>query len=224
MIKSAADYLPADKALPVLREAVQDCRGCELYRYALQAVFGDGPSAASIVFIGEQPGDEEDRLGRPFVGPAGRLFDRALKDAGIDRSAVYITNAVKHFKFEERGKRRVHKKPTASESKACRPWLEAELAVIRPGVIVCLGATAAQSVFGAEYRVTKERGQFVEHPWAPQATSTIHPSAILRAPGEQRHLEYQRFVDDLKSIQRRTATMVQTISTSPKGHAPWRNP
>jgi DNA polymerase len=148
------------------------------------------------------------------------LFDRALKDAGIDRSVVYITNAVKHFKFEERGKRRIHKKPTGSESKACRPWLEAELAAIRPDIIVCLGATAAQSVFGPDYRLTKERGQFVEHPWAPHATSTIHPSAILRAPGEQRHLEYQRFVDDLKTIQRRTATTVHTISTSPKGHAP----
>ena len=184
----------------MLREAVQSCRGCDLYRYATQAVAGEGPQSSIIVFIGEQPGDEEDRLGRPFVGPAGRLFDRALDEAGIDRSAVYVTNAVKHFKFEERGKRRIHKRPSASESAACRPWLEAELAAIRPEVIVCLGATAAQSVFGRDYRVTKERGQFVEHAWAPKATSTVHPSAILRAPSELRHVEYERFVEDLKKV------------------------
>ena len=198
--KSAAEFIPAKKTLPALREAVQNCRGCSLYRCATQAVAGEGPQASSIVFIGEQPGDEEDRQGRPFVGPAGRLFDRALQEAGIDRSAVFITNAVKHFKFEERGKRRIHKKPSASELMACRPWLEAELSVIRPGIIVCLGATAAQSVFGRAYRVTKERGQFVKHAWAPQATSTLHPSAILRAPSERRHFEYQRFVDDLKKV------------------------
>jgi DNA polymerase len=195
----AAEFIPDRKTLPVLREAVQDCRGCGLYRDATQAVFGEGPQSSSIVFIGEQPGDDEDRLGHPFIGPAGRLFDRALKEAGIDRSDVYITNAVKHFKFEERGKRRIHKKPAASEVRACRPWLEAEIALVRPKIIVCLGATAAQAVFGADYRVTKERGQFVEHPWAPRATSTIHPSAILRAPDEeQRQIEYQRFVADLK--------------------------
>jgi DNA polymerase len=197
----AAEFIPERKTLPVLRGAVQDCRGCGLYRDATQAVFGEGSQSSVIFFIGEQPGDEEDRLGHPFVGPAGRLFDRALQEAGIDRSAVYITNAVKHFKFEERGKRRIHKKPAASEVSACRPWLEAEIALIRPKIIVCLGATAAQSVFGADYRVTKERGQFVEHPWAPQATSTIHPSAILRAPNEeQRRTEYQRFVADLKKV------------------------
>ena len=198
--KSAAAFIPARKTLPLLRQAVQGCRGCDLYRYATQAVAGEGPRASAIVFVGEQPGDEEDRSGRPFVGPAGRLFDRALQEAGIDRSAVYITNAVKHFKFEERGKRRIHKKPSASETMACRPWLEAELAAIRPEIIVCLGATAAQSIFGPDYRVTKERGQFVKHPWAPQATSTLHPSAILRAPDEQRQHEYQRFVDDLTMV------------------------
>jgi uracil-DNA glycosylase len=199
-LKSAAEFIPARKTLPVLREAVQRCRGCDLYRHATQAVGGEGPRSSLLVFIGEQPGDEEDRVGRPFVGPAGRLFDRALEEAGIDRSGVYITNAVKHFKFEERGKRRIHKKPSASESMACRPWLEAELAVIRPEILVCLGATAAQSVFGSDYRVTKQRGQFVKHPWAPQATSTVHPSAILRAPDQQRHLEYQRFVEDLRRV------------------------
>ena len=197
---SAAEFIPAQKTLPALRQAVQSCRGCDLYRYATQAVLGEGPRSSLIVFIGEQPGDEEDRQGRPFVGPAGRLFDRALEEGGIDRSRVYITNAVKHFKFEERGKRRIHKKPSASESRACRPWLEAELAVIRPAIIVCLGATAAQTVFGPDHRVTKQRGQFVKHIWAPQATSTIHPSAILRAPQEQRQLEYLGFVEDIKKV------------------------
>jgi uracil-DNA glycosylase len=198
--KSAADFLPERKTLPLLKDALQGCRGCDLYRHATQAVPGEGPRSSVIVFIGEQPGNDEDLQGRPFVGPAGRLFERALEEAGIDRSAVYITNAVKHFKFEERGKRRIHKKPSASETTACRPWLEAELAVIRPKVLVCLGATAAQSIFGRDYRLTKERGQFVTHQWASQATSTIHPSAILRAPDEQRPLEYQRFVEDLKKI------------------------
>jgi uracil-DNA glycosylase family protein len=197
---SATEYLPARITLPMLRAALPHCHGCDLYRHAIQAVGGEGPQSSSIVFVGEQPGDAEDRAGRPFVGPAGRLFDRALEEAGIDRSSVYVTNAVKHFKFEERGKRRIHKKPSAAESRACRPWLEAELAVIRPRILVCLGATAAQSVIGAGYRVTKERGQFVQHPWAPQATSTVHPSAVLRAPDEQRHIEYQRFVDDLKKV------------------------
>lgn len=138
--------------------------------------------------------------GPPFVGPAGRLFDRALADAGIDRSAVYITNAVKHFKFEERGKRRIHKKPSLAETRACRPWLEAEISIIRPDILVCLGATAAQSVFGNDYRLTKSRGQFVQHPWALQATSTIHPSAVLRAPKERRQIEYQGLVEDLKKV------------------------
>ena len=199
--KGAAEFVPARKTLSILREAVQHCRGCDLYRYATQAVAGEGPRLSRIAFVGEQPGNDEDRAGRPFVGPAGQLFNRALQEAGIDRSAIYVTNAVKHFKFEERGKRRIHKKPSASESKACQPWLEAELAIIRPAILVCLGATAAQSVFGASYRVTKERGQFVKHAWAPQATSTIHPSAILRAPDDQRHIEYARFVEDLKKVQ-----------------------
>lgn len=200
-MKDATEFIPKQRTLPVLREAVQECRGCDLYRHATQAVFGEGPKSAAVMFIGEQPGDEEDRLGRPFVGPAGRLFDRALQDAGIDRSDVYVTNAVKHFKFEERGKRRIHKKPGNSDVKACRPWLEAEIMAIDPAIIVCLGATAAQSVFGPDYRVTKERGKFVAHPWGPHATSTIHPSAILRAPDEeQRHVEYERFVGDLKKV------------------------
>jgi DNA polymerase len=199
-VESGAGFLPERKTLPGLREAVQSCRGCDLYRHATQAVAGEGPQSPRIVFVGEQPGDEEDRQGRPFVGPAGRLFDRALADAGIDRSAVYITNAVKHFKFEERGKRRIHKKPSLAETRACRPWLEAEISIIRPDILVCLGATAAQSVFGNDYRLTKSRGQFVQHPWALQATSTIHPSAVLRAPKERRQIEYQGLVEDLKKV------------------------
>jgi len=191
----------AASLLKAVAKQAATCTLCPLYRNATQTVFGEGPARAEIMMVGEQPGDQEDLAGHPFVGPAGRLLDRALEEAGIDRSEVYVTNAVKHFKFEERGKRRIHKKPSASETKACRPWLEAELEVIRPKIIVCLGATAAQSVFGSDYRLTKERGKFVNHAWAPMATSTIHPSAILRAPDEdQRHLEYERFVEDLKKV------------------------
>jgi uracil-DNA glycosylase len=167
-------------------------------------VFGEGPNSAEIVLIGEQPGDDEDRKGHPFVGPAGRLLDRALAEAGIERSATYLTNAVKHFKFEERGKRRLHKKPNAVEIRACHPWLEAGLNLIRPQIIVCLGATAAQAIFGSTYRLTKERGLFVENSWASNVTSTVHPSSILRAPhDEQRHIEYEKFVGDLKKVQQR---------------------
>jgi uracil-DNA glycosylase len=190
-------------SLNVLGEALQACRECDLYRYATQAVAGEGPRASRVMFVGEQPGDEEDKVGRPFVGPSGRLFDQALEEAGIDRSLTFVTNAVKHFKFEERGKRRIHKKPSAGESAACRPWLEAEVRLIRPSVLVCLGATAAQSVFGRAYRVTLERGKFVEHEWAPAATSTVHPSAILRAPSETRAADYRRFVEDLELVRAR---------------------
>ncbi len=200
---TAAEYIPEHLTPRVLREAVQKCRGCDLYAHATQAVFGQGPNSAQIVFIGEQPGDEEDRQGQPFVGPSGKLLDRALAEAGIDRSLVYVTNAVKHFKFEERGKRRLHKKPNGLEIRACRPWLEAEINLIQPQIVVCLGATAAQSIFGASYRLTKERGKFVRNSWAPHVTSTVHPSAILRAPDEaQRHLDYQQFVADLKKVRR----------------------
>lgn len=202
-LKSAAEYVPEKATLPLLRQAVQQCRGCDLYRHATQAVFGEGPSRASIMLIGEQPGNDEDLRGHPFVGPAGKLLNRALVDAGIERSEVYVTNAVKHFKFEERGKRRLHKKPRASEVSACRPWLEAELALIKPQVIICLGATAAQAVFGSAFRLTKHRGEFIQHPWAPYVTATVHPSAILRAPDEeQRHSEYRKFVVDLKHVAR----------------------
>lgn len=201
---SAEPYVPVGAPLEELAEAAQSCRGCELYQDATQAVFGEGPSTAKVLIIGEQPGDREDRAGAPFVGPAGRLLDRALEDAEIDRSAVYVTNAVKHFKFQMRGKRRIHDRPSARELAACRPWLEAEVDRIRPEVLVCLGATAAKAVFGASYRVTQQRGSFIEHPWAPHATSTFHPSAVLRAPDDEaRERLYHDFVDDLKGVKRR---------------------
>jgi uracil-DNA glycosylase family protein len=184
-----------------LRKAIPACRGCDLFEYATQAVFGEGPDSSPVVFVGEQPGDKEDRSGRPFVGPAGRILDQALTDAGLPRSEVYLTNAVKHFKFTERGKRRLHQKPNALEIRSCSPWLEAELHLIKPRILVCLGATAALTVFGPDYRLTKSRGQFVEHAWAQHATSTIHPSAILRSrDAETRQLEYDRFVEDLRKV------------------------
>jgi len=198
---AASELIPEHPTLRALREEVQRCRGCELYRYATQAVFGEGPRSARIALVGEQPGDEEDRQGHPFVGPAGKLLNKALEEAGIDRSNVYVTNAVKHFKFEERGKRRLHKKPRMSEIKACKPWLEAEMSLLKPEVIVCLGATAAHALLGPKYRLTKERGKFVEHHLAPHVTATIHPSAVLRAPdAEGRHEEYRKLVDDLKGV------------------------
>ncbi|MCU1336525.1 MAG: transcriptional regulator, Fis family [Bryobacterales bacterium] len=200
-VDDASRYLPESKTLPALRNAVQKCKACDLYKNATQAVFGAGPASARIVFVGEQPGNEEDKQGLPFVGPAGKLLDRALVEAGIDRSEVYVTNVVKHFKFEERGKRRIHKKPNSAEINACRPWLEAEISVIKPKIIVCLGATAAQAILGRTYRLTKERGKFTQHEWAPYVSATIHPSAILRAPDEeQRHQQFQDFVADLKQI------------------------
>jgi uracil-DNA glycosylase len=199
----AEPFVPRHATLAELRQAAQSCRGCELYRNATQAVLGEGPTSARIVMIGEQPGDQEDRSGHPFVGPAGGLLDRALKDAGIQRSDVYITNAVKHFKFAERGKRRIHKKPSDTEIAACKPWLQAELERIRPQVIVCLGATAARSVIGKQHRVLRDRGRFFEHPMAKSVTA-IHPSAILRAPdAERRHADYAAFVEDLKGVRQR---------------------
>jgi uracil-DNA glycosylase family protein len=176
------------------------CEGCDLRLHATQAVFGEGPPKARMFMIGEQPGNEEDIQGHPFVGPAGRMLDRALKDCFLDRTEVYVTNVVKHFKFEERGKRRLHKKPVTTEIRACIPWLEAEVKLITPRVIVCLGATAAQAVFGSAFRVTEKRGVPLDHRWAPHVVATIHPSAILRAPDKQaREAEYSRFVDDLRT-------------------------
>jgi uracil-DNA glycosylase family protein len=198
---AAASYLPKQLSLPRLREGVQRCRGCELYRNATQAVFGEGDAHAKVMFVGEQPGDKEDLAGRPFVGPAGQLFDRALAEAGIDRSETYVTNAVKHFKWQARGKRRIHQKPTWSEQLACRPWLEAELAVVQPRVLVCLGAVAAQSLLGRDFRVTQHRRELLDSPLAQYVTATIHPSAILRRQDEQsRRAELAAFVDDLRVV------------------------
>lgn len=193
---------PSDAGLDELRTAVHDCRGCDLYRDATQAVFGDGPPSAHAVFIGEQPGDAEDRAGEPFVGPAGRLLDKALTEAGVDRTTVYVTNAVKHFKFKpaERGKRRIHQKPARSEVVACRPWLAAELAAVRPELVVCLGATAAQSVLGADFRLTEHRGELLDAPaeldFPARVLATQHPSAVLRAP--DRDAAYAALVKDLR--------------------------
>ena len=194
----ATRYLPDILGFPALRKAVQKCHGCDLYRNATQAVFGEGASRARVVLIGEQPGDEEDRVGHPFVGPAGKLLNRALGEAQIDPSIAYFTNVVKHFKFEERGKRRIHKKPGVAEVEACAPWLVSEVELIRPLVILCLGATAAQAVLGRDYRLTKSHGQFHPHAWAPYVSATLHPAAVLRAPDrEQRHQMYRQLVGDL---------------------------
>jgi DNA polymerase len=185
------------------REEAKGCRACDLWKHATQTVFGEGPAKATLMLVGEQPGDAEDLSGHPFVGPAGKLLDRALADAGIDRASVYVTNAVKHFKFEERGKRRIHKKPRASEIGACRPWLDTEIALVRPRVIVCLGATAAQALLGSSFKVTQQRGILVPSPLAARVLATVHPSSILRAPDEQaRRLEMKRFTDDLRAAAR----------------------
>lgn len=196
---SAADFLPHKRTLPALRQAVQQCQGCELYRTATQAVFGHGAASASIMLVGEQPGNEEDLQGAPFVGPAGRWLDRALDEAGLERNRLYLTNAVKHFKWEERGKRRLHKRPSAREVKSCHPWLEAELAAVNPRVIVCLGALAAQSLLGKDFRITSSRGE--PRKWNDEALvmATWHPAAILRAPDAARRQSMHReFVLDLQ--------------------------
>jgi DNA polymerase len=189
------------RTLKGLREEAAGCKACDLWKTGTQTVFGEGKQTSTVMFIGEQPGDKEDLSGRPFVGPAGALLDRALEEAGIDRTKVYVTNVVKHFKWESRGKRRIHKKPNALEIAACRPWLEAEIAVVKPKAIVCLGSTAAQAVIGPKFRVSIQRAQFVKSPLAPLVTATVHPSSILRAPSDEaRHMETKRFIDDLKKI------------------------
>ena len=196
---TAAPFVPPTTSLRTLATAAHECRGCDLYKHATQVVFGAGPRQAQVMFVGEQPGDQEDRQGEPFVGPAGALLDQALEDAGILRGEVYVTNAVKHFKWEPRGKRRIHKKPRASEIKACRPWLEAELRAVKPAVIVCLGATAAQSVLGSSFKLMQQRGQVLPSTLGPAALATIHPSAVLRAPdSEGRRAAYDMLVSDLK--------------------------
>jgi DNA polymerase len=195
---SAAAFLPQTLALPALREAAAGCKGCHLWQLGTQTVFGAGSESAPMMLVGEQPGDQEDEAGKPFVGPAGRLLDKALAEARIDRSATYLTNAVKHFKWQARGKRRIHQRPAWAEITACRPWLEAELAVVQPRVLVMLGATAAQSLLGRQFRVTQNRSKLIESDLAEAVTATIHPSAILRGDPDRREAEFAAFVDDLR--------------------------
>ena len=197
---SAADYLPERVNLTALREAAAGCRGCHLWEVGTQTVFGEGARDAEVMFVGEQPGDYEDRAGKPFVGPAGRLLDEALVEAGIDRSVSYVTNAVKHFKWQARGKRRIHQKPNWAEMTACRPWLEAELEVVQPRVLVLLGATAAQTLLGRQFRVTQWRGQLVDSDLAEAVTVSVHPSSILRGEPEEREANFAAFVDDLRVV------------------------
>lgn len=200
---TARPWLPEKPTLPRLREAAAGCKGCDLWQRGTQTVFGEGSAHARVMMVGEQPGDKEDLQGRPFVGPAGAVLDKALAEAGIDRNDVYVTNIVKHFKWEPRGKRRIHKKPNALEISACRPWLEAEIAVTRPEVVVLLGATAAQGILGRDFRVTQHRGEWVSSDIAPFVLATVHPSSILRAPDdESRHEEMRKFVADLKTVAR----------------------
>ena len=199
--RSAAPFVPDSTSITTLSKAVDECRGCDLYKAATQGVFGAGSRNARVMFIGEQPGDQEDRQGEPFVGPAGALLDKALAEAGIPRTEVYVTNAVKHFKWEPRGKRRIHKKPRWSEIKACRPWLEAELRAVKPAVVVCLGSTAAQSVFGTTFKLMQQRGQSLRSPVAEHTVATIHPSAVLRATdSEGRRQTFELLVADLTLV------------------------
>jgi DNA polymerase len=201
LFETAGQLVPERPTLPKLRDAAADCKACDLWKTGTQTVFGEGTAKAEIVFVGEQPGDKEDLAGQPFVGPAGRVLDEALEAAGIDRSLAYVTNAVKHFKWEPRGKRRIHAKPSAAEMAACRPWLEAELAVVKPKVLVALGATAAQSLLGRQFRVTKQRGVPVESDLAPHVVATVHPSSILRQETEEDRKEAMgEFVRDLTAV------------------------
>jgi uracil-DNA glycosylase len=195
------DLLPDRPTLSNVRAVAAGCKACHLYKLGTQTVFGEGPRRAEIMLVGEQPGDAEDLAGHPFVGPAGRVLDRALEEAGIDRRTVYVTNVVKHFKWEPRGKRRIHAKPNSAEIVACRPWLETEIALVKPRVLVCLGATAAQALLGRTFKVSRQRGEIVESPLAPIVTATVHPSSILRAPDDEaRRAEMSRFVADLKKV------------------------
>ena len=198
---SASEFIPDRKSLKALREAAQGCRGCHLHEHATQTVFGEGPARASIVLVGEMAGDREDREGRPFVGPAGRELDRALEAAGIDRSTVYVTNVVKHFKFEERGKRRIHQTPRKGEIDACMPWLDTEIKLIRPRGLVTLGATAAKALLGSSFRLTQHRGELLESELAPVVAATIHPSAIVRdRDAESREAERDALASDLRTV------------------------
>ena len=199
--QTAAPLIPAKPTIPKLRVAATNCHACDLWKTGTQTVFGEGGSKPRVMLVGEQPGDQEDLQGRPFVGPAGKLLDKALAEADIDREEIYVTNAVKHFKWEPRGKRRIHKKPNSMEITACKPWIEAEIDVLHPDVIVCLGATAAQALLGRQFKVSTQRGVWVPSPLAPFVMATVHPSSLLRAPDDEtRRRETQRFIDDLKLV------------------------
>jgi DNA polymerase len=204
---SRAPASPSGRSLAAVRAAARDCRACDLWKLGTQTVFGEGARKAELMFIGEQPGDQEDRTGHPFVGPAGKVLDRALEEAGIDRDAVYVTNVVKHFKWEPRGKRRIHKKPNAGEVAACRPWLDTELSLVKPRAVICLGATAAQALLGRTFKLTAHRGEFIESTIAPIVLATVHPSSLLRAPDDEtRRRETARFIDDLRTVATRLRT------------------
>jgi DNA polymerase len=200
----AGRFIPDKPTLGKVKDAAAGCKACGLWRTGTQTVFGEGRRTARVLFVGEQPGNEEDLTGRPFVGPAGKLLDRALVEAGIDRNDVYVTNVVKHFKWEPRGKRRIHKKPNAAEIGACRPWLDVELTLVKPQLVVCLGATAAQALLGRTFKVSHRRGEFIEGALQSVVVATVHPSSILRAPDDEtRRAEMRRFVEDLKRIAER---------------------
>jgi uracil-DNA glycosylase family protein len=200
-VLSASGLVPEHATLPQLREAAAGCKACHLWERGTQTVFGEGRKNSRVMLVGEQPGNDEDLAGKPFVGPAGKLLDSALAEAGIDRRSIYVTNVVKHFKWEPRGKRRIHAKPNAIEISACLPWLNAEIGLVRPEVLVCLGATAAQALLGRQFRVTRHRGEFVTSALAPHVMATVHPSSILRATDEDtRRAEKQQFIEDLKNI------------------------
>lgn len=203
---TAAEFLPARLTLKSLREAAAGCRGCDLYKAATQTVFGEGPARARLMFVGEQPGDREDLEGHPFVGPAGKLLRNAMVEAGLDPRDAYITNSVKHFKYIVRGKRRIHQKPKVTEIRACRPWLDAEISVVRPALVVALGATAAQALLGSAFRLTQHRGEIHASELAARVLATVHPSSILRAPDDEtRHVEMAEFIGDLKAVARAIA-------------------
>jgi uracil-DNA glycosylase len=226
---SAADFIPARPTIAKMRAASKGCRGCHLYKVGTQTVFGEGPSRAHVLVVGEQPGDAEDKAGQPFVGPSGKLLDRAFDSAGIDRDDVYVTNAVKHFKWakDARTKRRIHKTPNAGELRACFPWLEHEIALIKPQVIVCLGATAAKTLLGRTFSVTKMRGVAVKSQWAPMVFATVHPSAVLRAPSDERARAEQMFIADIRKVGRyltREATALKRSDRETGTFFEWPSP
>jgi uracil-DNA glycosylase family protein len=198
---TASPRIPPEPTIDKLRVAAADCQACDLWKTGTQTVFGEGSSKGRVMLVGEQPGDQEDIQGHPFVGPAGKVLDQALAAAGIDRKETYVTNAVKHFKWEPRGKRRIHKKPNSMEITACKPWIEAEIEVLQPAVIVCLGATAAQALLGRQFKVSTQRGVWIPSPLAPFVMATVHPSSLLRAPDDEtRRREMERFIEDLKLV------------------------